>query len=85
MRFALKDRTANTVVTYFRATRGSEIRKYLPQKATTETEASADFEETMWHAPPVKVLLKSGFVAAETLVEGGVESKYFQKKIYHSV
>ena len=42
----LRDRTANTVIAYFQATRDSEVRKYLPQKATTETEALADFEKT---------------------------------------
>ena len=42
----LRDRTANTVIAYFQATRDPEVRKYLPQKATTETEALADFEKT---------------------------------------
>lgn len=39
-------RTAQTVITYFCETRDPEIRRYLPQKATTESEALADFEET---------------------------------------
>ena len=42
----LRDRTADTVIAYFQATRDPEVRKYLPQKATTETEALADFEKT---------------------------------------
>ena len=46
MRIELKDRTADTVVTYFRATRDPEVRKYLPQKATSESEALADYEKT---------------------------------------
>lgn len=46
MRIDLKDRTADTVVTYFQATRDPEVRKYLPQTATTDTEALADFEKT---------------------------------------
>lgn len=155
MKIELKDRSANTVVTYFRATRDSEVRKYLPQKATTETEALADFEKTqqpgatsygrtiyvdgnyigdVWcyciqqdepnamisycifdklhrrkgiatealrmflseiaekfglksvgaftysaNEASIKVLLKNGFTDAETFVEDGTESKYFQK------
>lgn len=46
MNIELKDRTADTVVAYFRATRDPEIRRLLPQKATTEAEALADFEKT---------------------------------------
>ena len=46
MRIELDDRTADTVVTYFQATRDLEVRKYLPQKATSESEALADFEKT---------------------------------------
>lgn len=42
----LRDRTAYTVITYFRATRDQEVQKYLPQKAATEMEALADFEKT---------------------------------------
>ena len=42
----LNDRTADTVITYFRSTRDPEVRKYLPQKASTESEALADFEKT---------------------------------------
>ncbi len=46
MRIELCNRTASTVVTYFRMTRDPEVRKYLPQKATTESEALADFMKT---------------------------------------
>ena len=46
MNIELRDRTADTVITYFRGTRDPEVRKYLPQKATTESEALADFEKT---------------------------------------
>ncbi len=46
MPIELRDRTTDTVITYFRATRDPEVRKYLPQKATTEIEALADFEKT---------------------------------------
>lgn len=46
MLIELRDRTADTVITYFWATRDPEVRKYLPQKATTESEALADFEKT---------------------------------------
>lgn len=42
----LHDRTAYTVVTYFRATRDREVQKYLPQKAATEMDALADFDKT---------------------------------------
>ena len=155
MRIELKNRTADTVVTYFQATRDPEVRKYLPQKATTETEALSDFEKTqqpgstsygrtvyadgsyigdVWcyciqqdepnamvsycifdktywgkgiatetlrlflseitarfglksvgaftyseNESSIKVLLKNGFTDAETFVEDGIESKYFQK------
>ena len=155
MRIDLKDRTADTVVTYFQATRDPEVRKYLPQTATTDTEALADFEKTqqpgassygrtiyvdgnyigdVWcyciqqdepnamvsycifdkeywckgiatealrmflaeivakfglksvgaftysaNESSIKVLLKNGFSDAETFVEDGIESKYFQK------
>ena len=47
MRIELQDRTLETVITYFRMTRDSEVCKYLPQKATTESEAIADFEKTL--------------------------------------
>lgn len=159
MNIELKDRTADTVVTCFRATRDPEIRQYLPQKATTETEALADFEKTqqpgatsygrtiyadgryigdIWcyciqqdepnamvsycvfdracwgqgiatealrmflaeiaerlgvgsvgvftyaaNTASIKVLLKNGFADAETFVEDGIESKYFQKDILY--
>lgn len=155
MRIELNDRTADTVVTYFQATRDPEVRKYLPQTATTDTEALADFEKTqqpgassygrtiyvdgnyigdVWcyciqqdepnamvsycifdkeywckgiatealrmflaeivakfglksvgaftysaNESSIKVLLKNGFSEAETFVEDGIESKYFQK------
>lgn len=155
MRIELKDRTADTVITYFRATRDPEVWQYLPQKATTETEALADFEKTgqpgstsfgrtiyadgvylgdVWcycispdepnamvsycifdkaywgkgittealglflaeiaekfglksvgaftysaNEASIKVLLKNDFIDAETFVEDGIESKYFQK------
>lgn len=46
MTIELKDRTTDTVITFFRATRDPEVRQYLPQKATTEAEALADFEKT---------------------------------------
>lgn len=46
MLIELCDRTIDTVITYFWATRDPEVRKYLPQKATTEIEALADFEKT---------------------------------------
>lgn len=46
MKVELKDRTAETVVTYFRATRAPEVRKYLPQKAATEAEALAEYAKT---------------------------------------
>lgn len=46
MNIQLKDRTADTVMTYFQMTRDPEIRKYLPQKAVTQQEALADFEKT---------------------------------------
>ena len=157
MRIDLKDRTADTVVTYFQATRAPEVRKYLPQKAATETEALADFEKTqqpgstsygrtiyvdgnyigdVWcyciqqdepnamvsycifdkeywfkgiatealrmflaeiaekfslksvgaftysaNKSSIKVLLKNGFTDAESFVEDGIESKYFQRGI----
>ena len=155
MRIELKDRTADTVVTYFQATRDPEVRKYLPQKATTETKALADFVKTqqpgassygrtiyadgnyigdVWcyciqqdepnamvsycifdkeywckgiatealrmflieivkkfglksvgaftysaNESSIKVLLKNGFIDAETFVEDSIESKYFQR------
>ena len=46
MNIELRNRTADTVITYFRATRDPEVHKYLPQKATSESEALADFEKT---------------------------------------
>ena len=157
MKIELYHRTADTVITYFRATRDPEVRKYIPQKALTESEALADFEKTqqpgatsygrtiyvddnyigdVWcyciqqdepnamisycifdktywnkgiatkalqmflseiankfclksfgaftysaNKSSVRVLLKNGFTDAETFVEDGIESKYFQKDI----
>lgn len=157
MRIELKDRTADTVIAYFRATRDPEVRQYLPQKATTEAEALADFEKTrqpgsssygrtvyvdgnyigdVWcycispdepnamvsycifekaywgkgiasealgrflaeiaekfglksvgaftysaNEASIRVLTKNGFADIETFVEGGVESRYFQKDL----
>ena len=46
MMIELRERTAETVLTYFRATRDAEIQKFLPQKAQSEEEALADFEKT---------------------------------------
>lgn len=42
----LRERTADTVVTYFRMTRDPEIWRFLPQKAATVEEALADFTKT---------------------------------------
>lgn len=46
MKIELHDRTADTVITYFRMARDPEIRRYLPQKAATEADALADYERT---------------------------------------
>lgn len=46
MMIELHERTSQTVMKYFWMTRDPEVRKFLPQKATTEKEALADFEET---------------------------------------
>jgi len=46
MRIELHDRTADTAAIYFRMTRDPKIRRYLPQKAQSESEALADFRET---------------------------------------
>ena len=46
MMIELRERTAETVLTYFRATRDAEIQKFLPQKAQSEEEALTDFEKT---------------------------------------
>lgn len=46
MRIELRDRTADTVVTYFRMTRDPAVCRYLPQKAKSEQEALDDFEKT---------------------------------------
>lgn len=45
MEIELKERTTETVLTYFRATRDTEIQKFLPQKAQSEEDALADFEK----------------------------------------
>ncbi len=155
MKIELRDRTADTVIIYFRSTRDPEVQKYLPQKAQTESEALADFaktqqpgatsygrtiyadgnyigdiwcyctqqdepnamvsycifEKSYWgkgiateslrmflaeiaerfglkslgaftysaNKSSIKVLLKNGFTDAETFIEDGIESKYFQK------
>ncbi|MBD5501885.1 MAG: GNAT family N-acetyltransferase [Lachnospiraceae bacterium] len=155
MKIELRDRTADTVITYFHQTRDPEVRKYLPQKAAAENEALADFEKTqqpgstsygrtiyvdgkyigdIWcycigsdepnamlsycifdktywdkgvatqavqlflgeiigrfgiksvgaftysaNIGSIKVLRKTGFICAETFIEDGVESQYFQK------
>ena len=46
MEIELKERTSESVLTYFRATRDAEIQKFLPQKAQSEEDALADFEKT---------------------------------------
>lgn len=46
MQIELKDRTADTVITYFRATQDPQVRRFLPQKAASEAEALADFRKT---------------------------------------
>lgn len=46
MRIELRDRTEETVITYFSRTQDVQIRKYLPQKAKTVEEALADFRKT---------------------------------------
>ncbi len=46
MHIELKDRTEETVVTYFNRTRDVQVRKFLPQKAVTVEEALADYEKT---------------------------------------
>ena len=47
MHIALKERTADSVRTYFEKANRPEIRKFLPQKAKTVEEAQADYEETL--------------------------------------
>lgn len=46
MQIELKERTEETVRTYFRETRDAQVRRFLPQKAETEAEALADFHKT---------------------------------------
>ena len=46
MNIELRERTEETVITYFNMTRDTEVRKYLPQKAKTVEEALADFHKT---------------------------------------
>lgn len=47
MKITLRDRTAQTVEVYFEKSQDAEIRKTLPQKAQTLTEALADYEKTL--------------------------------------
>lgn len=42
----LRERTEETVITYFNMTRDPEVRRYLPQKAVSAEEALADFRQT---------------------------------------
>lgn len=155
MKIELRERTADTVLTYFRMTRDPEVSKYLPQKAKSKDEALADYQNTLqpgassygrtifaddnyvgdiwcyciqpdkpnamisycifdkayWNQSiatkslqmflteisiklninsvgaftysaneaSIKVLLKNGFEDAETFIEDGIESKYFQR------
>ncbi len=46
MQIELRERTEETVLTYFRETRDAQVRRFLPQKAATEAEALADFYKT---------------------------------------
>ena len=46
MEITLRDRTANTVATYFEKAQQPEIKQMLPQKATSVEEALADFAKT---------------------------------------
>lgn len=46
MNIELRERTEETVITYFNMTRDAEVCKYLPQKAKTEDEALADYHKT---------------------------------------
>lgn len=47
MIIALKDRTADSVRTYFEKTNRPEIKQVLPQKAKTVEEALEDYEKTL--------------------------------------
>lgn len=42
----LRDRTEETVITYFGRTRDPEVRRFLPQKAAAVEEALADYRKT---------------------------------------
>lgn len=44
----LRERTAENVIHYFHKTRDPEVRRFLPQKAATESEALTDFEKSQW-------------------------------------
>lgn len=46
MRIELLERTEKTVLTYFNMTQDAEVRKFLPQKATTAEEALQDYYKT---------------------------------------
>lgn len=47
MEVSLRERTAETVAVYFEKANTLEIRKVLPQKATTLEEALADYRQTL--------------------------------------
>ena len=47
MEVHLRERTAETVAVYFEKANTPEIRKVLPQKATTLEEALADYQQTL--------------------------------------
>lgn len=47
MEVSLRERTAETVAVYFEKANTPEIRKVLPQKATTLEEALADYRQTL--------------------------------------
>jgi len=47
MEIVLKCRSKETVITYFSRTRDAQVRKYLPQKASTQEEALADYARTL--------------------------------------
>ena len=47
MIIALKERTADSVRTYFEKANRPEIKQVLPQKAKTVEEALADYEESL--------------------------------------
>ena len=47
MMITLRNRTADTVRTYFEKADRPEIKRFLPQKAKTVEEALADYEKTL--------------------------------------